>query len=102
MRMAKLLAPLLAVVLAAAALAGGDPAAELAELQQWYPETAQRIIDLQREIWDEFPWTWEGEPPAWYKDKKKGQSMMFDMAADAENMPLCQGCVHQHEANEDA
>lgn len=63
---------------------------ELAELKLWFPDTAKIIEDLEREVFDKFPWGWEDGPPEWEMDERRGQPHLFDM-------PLCHRCNLNYE-----
>jgi 3'-phosphoadenosine 5'-phosphosulfate sulfotransferase (PAPS reductase)/FAD synthetase len=61
---------------------------ELEEIRLWYPETAERIEALEREVAEAgFPWRWEdpGPPKGW----KKGFPQTGHMG------PLCSSCTKQ-------
>jgi len=64
---------------------------ELSELEMWFPDTAKRIRDLEREVMSKFPWGWESHPPR--KDKQDPrQQLLFD----ADYQPLCHHCNLNH------
>ncbi len=65
---------------------------ELSELKVWFPDVAKRITDLEQEVAGKFPWSWEDKPPAWFQEKKQGQTFMFDYDKLAQEQPLCRKC----------
>ena len=69
---------------------------ELERIQFVCPKTAEYIRDLERRVRaNGFPWGYEGKPPVWYLDKKRGQSMLGDWFDDSEDCvpgPMCNSC----------
>lgn len=65
---------------------------ELDRIAKHYPEVAQRIKALERRFTEQCAlvgmpsWGWEGKPPRWWNEHKKGQGTLF-----AEQM-ICSGC----------
>ncbi len=75
---------------------------ELRDLEIWYPEVADRIKRLEKEVRaNGFPWGWEDAPPAWWSNRKRaekaGQVDAFEDEAKAEIEFLCQSCHKKHE-----
>jgi len=65
-------------------------AGEFDELAYWYPEVAAKIKTLQAEVNAEgFPWGWDGSPPAWWNEKKAGQTFLLDYDNPAS---MCWSC----------
>lgn len=58
------------------------------------PEFADYLDNLEVEVMERFPWSWESGPPRWWvqanKDSKCGQLHLFD--ATPEFRPACVGC----------
>lgn len=73
---------------------------ELAEIEACFPETADRIKQLEDEV--DFPWGWEDGPPDWWTDYKDGQEFLPGMAPDDDVRPMCQSCEFKHEQHEKA
>ncbi len=64
---------------------------EMDEIMFWYPETGQRIRELERIVHGEgFPWGWEEAPPCWWKQMKKGQEILPGFST------LCSSCEAHH------
>lgn len=61
---------------------------DLALLTMFYPAEAKRLIDLQAEVADRFPWAWDETAPKWFTQYKSGQAFLGD-----EFMPMCWNCV---------
>lgn len=68
---------------------------ELEELKLW-PETRDaydEIMAIQAEVIAAgLPWGWEDSPPAWYQEKKAGQSFLMNY-----DQHLCWSCNKAHE-----
>jgi 3'-phosphoadenosine 5'-phosphosulfate sulfotransferase (PAPS reductase)/FAD synthetase len=59
------------------------------------PETYERIVSLQKEVQDRYPWRWDERRPAWYDRAKNGQLALDGMpgAAEANQVAhMCNGC----------
>lgn len=67
---------------------------ELEEIRQWYPEAAEQIDDLEKEVCKRFPWRWEQSPPSWYDNIKRGQLELFGEGY------LCRSCMSKDHDNE--
>lgn len=65
---------------------------DLAILKAFYPEEAEQIEQLQKEVTKKFPWNWDEAPPDWWKQYQKGQMFLSN-----EFMPLCWNCDHMAE-----
>ena len=74
---------------------------ELDEVALFYPDFAAWLRDLERQVFERHPWGWEGSPPMWYLDQKKGQSHLFEMSPTYEQY-LCRGCKNKFEASLEA
>jgi 3'-phosphoadenosine 5'-phosphosulfate sulfotransferase (PAPS reductase)/FAD synthetase len=78
---------------------------ELKEIETWFPETGERIRELEKKVRAAgFPWGWEEAPPAWWSAKKHaekaGQADAFQAEMDSEIQMLCTTCQFKHEAGE--
>lgn len=64
---------------------------ELDEIALWYPKTAERIREIEREVKESgHPWGWEDPgPPSWFTEMKNGQAFLDD-----DYFPLCTACGH--------
>jgi len=73
---------------------------ELAELKFW-EETRpayDRIIELEKKVRAAgFPWGWAEAPPAWWSEKKAGQTFMLEYDTDSPQH-LCWSCNKREEA----
>lgn len=71
---------------------------ELLELAAEYPKVAQRIRNLEREVWGDFPWGWEGRQPKWYEQKRAGYQF-FEFFDELDDGPpsemMCTDCKAQ-------
>jgi len=59
------------------------------------PETYERIVSLQEEVQDRYPWRYDERRPEWYDRAKKGQLALEGMpgAEDANRVArMCTGC----------
>lgn len=59
------------------------------------PETYERIVSLQKEVQDRFPWRWDERRPDWYDRAKNGQLALEGMPGAAQNnrvARMCAGC----------
>lgn len=58
------------------------------------PETYQRIIDLQEEVRERYPWRWDERRPDWYDRAKNGQLALDVPGGEEANRVarMCHGC----------
>jgi len=61
------------------------------------PETYERIVSLQEEVQDRYPWHWDERRPKWFDDATEGQlSLEVDEDAKVANRTareyMCTGC----------
>jgi 3'-phosphoadenosine 5'-phosphosulfate sulfotransferase (PAPS reductase)/FAD synthetase len=80
---------------------------ELLEIELWFPETGQRLRELQERVRAAgFPWSWGQGPPEWWvamKDAQKaGQADAFVEELAEEIQMLCTSCQFRHEKAEKA
>lgn len=76
---------------------GGGRLCELKHACQHFeePETYERIVSLQEEVQDQYPWSYDEERPEWYNRAVNGQLALEGMpGADQANRVarMCAGC----------
>lgn len=64
---------------------------DMASLEIFYPEAANRIKALQKIVTKYHPWNWEEEPPKWISQYRAGQKFLGDGF-----MPLCWACENNN------
>jgi len=71
---------------------------ELDRIEFVCPQTGAYLRDLERRVREAgFPWGYEGRPPEWWLDKKRGQGLLGDWFEDEEDKacvpgPMCNSC----------
>jgi len=59
----------------------------------------ERIISLQEEVFEEYPWRYDGRPPHWFAEARKGQMALEGLPrSDDQNrvaQRMCVGCGKQ-------
>jgi len=81
---------------------GGGRLCELKHACQKFgePETYQRIINLQDEVRERYPWDYDEERPEWYNKAKNGQLAIEGLpgAEEANDVAerMCVGCGKSH------
>jgi 3'-phosphoadenosine 5'-phosphosulfate sulfotransferase (PAPS reductase)/FAD synthetase len=60
------------------------------------PETYERIVSLQKEVWNEYPWRYDERPPHWFAEAREGQMALEGLPrSDDQNrvaQRMCVGC----------
>jgi 3'-phosphoadenosine 5'-phosphosulfate sulfotransferase (PAPS reductase)/FAD synthetase len=69
---------------------------ELTQLEVFYPEVAERIRKLEKEVYPSFPWGWEDQPPKWWKNKQKSERLEANGQLNLFTSPLCYSCAINH------
>lgn len=74
---------------------------ELDILEACYPETAQRLRDLEKRVKDETPyfWGWDHPIPDWWSNEEDKAEML--QSFDSDTLHMCYSCNAKHERTEE-
>lgn len=56
------------------------------------PETYERIVNLQNDVWERYPWRWDQRRPEWFERAQQGQ-LALDVPGSEDNNRIARMCV---------